>query len=62
MIGMLRILELRDAAQQDLGTRFSLKAFHDVVLKAGSVPMDVLSQVVQRWVSEQKLAAKQLAS
>ena len=62
MIGMLRILELRDAAQQDLGTRFSLKAFHDVVLKAGSVPMDVLSQVVQRWVSEQKLAAKQLAN
>jgi uncharacterized protein (DUF885 family) len=49
MIGMLHILSLRDEAQKTLGDTFSLKAFHDVVLRAGSVPLDVLSEVVRRW-------------
>lgn len=56
MIGMLRILELRDQARRELGDRFSLPAFHDVVLKNGSVPLDVLGEIVQRWVAQQKLA------
>ena len=50
MIGMLHILALRDEAQRALGPKFDLKAFHDVVLKTGSVPLDVLSDVVRRWV------------
>lgn len=50
MVGMLRILALRSEAEQRLGPRFSLKAFHDVVLKTGSVPLDVLSEVVQAWI------------
>lgn len=54
MIGMLRIVELRDKAQKELGDRFSLPAFHDVVLRTGSVPLDVLNQVVDRWIAEQK--------
>ena len=49
MVGMLHILALRDEAQATLGKRFSLPAFHDVVLKTGSVPLDVLSDVVRRW-------------
>ncbi len=49
MVGMLHILQLRDAARQRLGDRFTLKGFHDVVLKTGSVPLSVLTQVVQRW-------------
>jgi uncharacterized protein (DUF885 family) len=49
MIGMLRILALREEAQAKMGARFSLKGYHDVVLKAGSVPLDVLGEVVQRW-------------
>lgn len=53
MVGMLHILALRDEARATLGARFSLKAFHDVVLKTGSVPLDVLSDVVRRWVKEQ---------
>jgi len=56
MIGMLRILELRDQARRELGDRFSLPAFHDVVLKNGSVPLDVLGEIVQRWVAQQKSA------
>jgi uncharacterized protein (DUF885 family) len=53
MVGMLHMLALRDEAKAALGPRFSLKAFHDVVLKTGSVPLDVLSDVVRRWVKEQ---------
>ncbi len=53
MVGMLHILALRDEARATLGARFSLKAFHDVVLKTGSVPLDVLSDVVRRWAKEQ---------
>jgi uncharacterized protein (DUF885 family) len=56
MIGMLRIVELRDGAQRALGDKFSLPAFHDVVLKNGSVPLDVLGQVVERWTAQQKAA------
>ena len=56
MIGMLRILELRDQAKRELGDKFSLPAFHDVVLKNGSVPLDVLGEIVQRWVAQQKRA------
>lgn len=56
MVGMLRILELREQAKRELGEKFSLPAFHDVVLKNGSVPLDVLGEIVQRWVAEQKQA------
>ena len=51
MIGMLRILALRDEAKAQLGTKFDIKAFHDVVLKTGSVPLDVLAEVVRAWVA-----------
>jgi uncharacterized protein (DUF885 family) len=61
MIGMLRMLALRDEAQTRLGERFSLKAFHDVVLKTGSVPLDVLGDVVQRWTADNTLAASTTA-
>jgi uncharacterized protein (DUF885 family) len=56
MVGMLRILELREQAKRELGDRFSLPAFHDVVLKNGSVPLDVLGEIVQRWIAQQKKA------
>ena len=49
MVGMLHMLALRDEVQATLGAAFSLPAFHDVVLKTGSVPLDVLSDVVRRW-------------
>ena len=52
MVGMLHILSLRDEVQKALGARFSLKDFHDVVLKTGSVPLQVLSDVVRLWVKD----------
>ena len=43
------MLALRDEVQARTGARFSLPAFHAVVLKTGSVPLDVLSDVVRLW-------------
>ena len=51
MIGMLHMLALRDQTQKALGARFRIKDFHDVVLKTGSVPLEVLSDVVRRWAA-----------
>jgi uncharacterized protein (DUF885 family) len=56
MIGMLHIVDLRTKAQKELGDKFSLPAFHDVVLGSGSVPLDVLDGVIDRWIAAQKKA------
>jgi uncharacterized protein (DUF885 family) len=53
-IGQLKILELRAKAQQALGTKFDLKAFHDEVLDSGALPLDVLEQRVNTWIAQQK--------
>jgi uncharacterized protein (DUF885 family) len=52
--GQLEILALRDAARQQLGGRFSLKAFHDEVIGAGALPLDVLDQRVHAWIESQR--------
>jgi len=50
-IGMLKVQELRAYAEQELGNKFSLQEFHDVVLRNGSVTMDVLEEIVVSWVN-----------
>jgi len=55
-VGMLRILDLRDQARQALGAKFDLRAFHDVVLRSGAVPLDVLSEQVGAWIKVKKAA------
>lgn len=57
MIGMLRIVELREKAKAELGEKFSLPGFHDMVLGAGSVPLDVLGQLVDQWIAKEKAKA-----
>lgn len=52
--GQLKITELRARAEKALGTRFDIKAFHDEVLKDGSVPLDVLDAKIERWVDSQR--------
>ena len=52
-IGMLKILALRAKAQQALGPKFSLKEFHNTVLRAGNMPLSVLEQVIDEWIAAQ---------
>lgn len=52
-VGQLEILRLRERARQTLGERFDLRAFHDVVLGQGALPLGVLDEVVARWSAAQ---------
>jgi uncharacterized protein (DUF885 family) len=56
-IGQLEILKLRQYAKDQLGDKFSLSNFHDEVLGAGALPLDVLSARIHEWVATQKAAA-----
>jgi uncharacterized protein (DUF885 family) len=53
-VGQLKILELRDFAKTQLGSAFDIRAFHDQILGAGPLPMDVLETRVKDWVATQK--------
>jgi len=52
-IGQLKILELRSRAEQRLGDRFDIRAFHDHLLGAGALPLDVLEERMDRWLAVQ---------
>lgn len=54
-LGMLKIVELRSYAKEQLGDKFDIKAFHDLVLLGGAVPMSVLDSKVKNWVATQKV-------
>ncbi|MDJ0707449.1 MAG: DUF885 domain-containing protein [Leptolyngbyaceae cyanobacterium MO_188.B28] len=51
-IGMMKLLELRERAQQGLGDRFDLRAFHDVVLQNGAMPLTILEREVDVWIEQ----------
>lgn len=50
-IGEIKMVELREKAKKALGEKFTLGAFHDVVLKNGSLPLSVLEQVVEEYIA-----------
>jgi len=52
-IGELKIRELRARAEDALGTRFDLRAFHDKVLENGSLPLEVLEAQLDQWIADQ---------
>ena len=52
-IGMLKILELRQL-KKSLGDTFDICHFHEVVLRNGSVPLDVLEELVDRWIKSKE--------
>ena len=57
-IGALKIQQLRERARQQLGERFKLKDFHDLVLRDGVLPLKVLEAQVDQWIASQKSARK----
>jgi uncharacterized protein (DUF885 family) len=56
-VGMLKILELREKARTALGAKFDPRAFHDVVLTNGSVPLTVLEGLVEDYIASAKTSA-----
>ena len=55
-MGELKIRELRKEAEEALGPRFDLRAFHDVVLDGGAVPLPVLAEQVRAWIAGRKVS------
>lgn len=55
-IGQLKIIELREYATKQLGKKFDIRAFHDEILGAGALPLDVLEQRIRAWVKAIKSA------
>ncbi len=53
-VGMLKILALREKAKTALGDKFTLRDFHDVVLKNGALPLDILERVVDTFIADKK--------
>ena len=55
-IGQLTLLRLRDEAKKALGDAFDIRAFHDEVLGAGALPMDVLERRIHAWIDRTRAA------
>lgn len=53
-IGQLKMLELRALAEQELGDRFDIRAFHDELLGVGAIPLDALEVRMTRWIEQEK--------
>ncbi len=58
MVGQLKILELREKAKSALGAKFSLREFHNVVLGAGGVPLQVLERQVDGYIRSLTVAVQ----
>lgn len=52
-IGQLKITGLRQRAATKLGAKFDLRAFHDLILSQGAVPLDLLEKMVDEWIATQ---------
>jgi uncharacterized protein (DUF885 family) len=53
-LGQLEISRLREQAQTQLGSRYDVRAFHDEILNGGALPLDVMEERVNGWISAQK--------
>ncbi|MFZ6673804.1 DUF885 domain-containing protein [Undibacterium sp. Xuan67W] len=53
-IGSLKIMELRQRAMSQLGTKFNLRQFHDAILSDGTLPLALLEAKIDKWITEQQ--------
>ncbi|RPH98801.1 MAG: DUF885 domain-containing protein [Lysobacterales bacterium] len=53
-VGMIKILELRELAEQELGEQFDIREFHNVILTGGSMPLDILEELVRDYIAGKK--------
>lgn len=53
MIGQLKIIELRDRAKAKLGMKFDVRRFHNAVIDNGTVPLNVLEQLIDEWIAKE---------
>lgn len=53
-VGMTKLQELRELARTELGDKFDIRKFHNVVLTNGSVPLDILEDIVLQYIAEEK--------
>jgi uncharacterized protein (DUF885 family) len=56
-VGMTKILELRALAQEELGERFDIRAFHNVLLTNGALPLNILEELVRDYIRESRQAS-----
>ncbi len=56
-VGMLKIQELRERAQQELGDKFDQREFHDAVLKNGALPLEILEEQINLYVQKKRQAS-----
>lgn len=61
-LGELKILELREKAEKELGEDFDIRKFHDAVLSNGSIPLSVLEDQISQFISQEKQLAKEKKS
>ncbi|MBL0927969.1 MAG: DUF885 domain-containing protein [Phycisphaerales bacterium] len=57
-LGQMKILELRKKAEAELGPRFDLRDFHDMLLERGAVPLEALEQRTGAWIEDRRAAAR----
>jgi uncharacterized protein (DUF885 family) len=57
-LGQLKFLELRKRAQDELGPKYDVRAFHDEMLNGGALPLDVLDARTNAWIASTKAGAK----
>ncbi len=60
-LGQLRILDVRERARRELGSAFDIRAFHDEVLGASALPLDVFDQRMDAWMAQQKHRSRESA-
>jgi len=53
-IGMIKIVELRRRAERELGSKFDIRGFHDLLIGSGSLPLPILERQVDRWIASRR--------